>query len=46
MMFMFYSCKKLVSIGDISEWNVRNVITFRGMFFNCNVLKNIGDLSQ
>lgn len=46
MMNMFYSCEKLVFIGDIGEWDVSNVETFRGMFFNCRSLESIGDLSE
>ena len=35
MTYMFYMCEELESVGDISEWDVSNVINMRSMFFMC-----------
>ena len=31
---------------DISDWNVSNIVSMRGMFFKCVELKSVGDLSN
>lgn len=43
---MFYNLDKLKTIGDISNWDVQNVILSDFMFYNCVNLKHIGDLSN
>ena len=46
MGFMFYECKQLKSVGDLSDWDVSNVEHMHYMFYNCENLKSIGDLSD
>ena len=37
MSFMFYDCKELESVGDISDWNVSNVRNKDIMFLYCPI---------
>ena len=32
---MFFECKKLKSVRDLSNWDVSNVTNMEGMFLNC-----------
>ena len=34
---MFYSCEKLISIGDLSNWNVSNVKDMNYIFGNSGI---------
>ena len=43
---MFYKCKQLKSIGDISDWDVSNVKDMSVMFSGCEQLKSVGDISN
>ena len=43
---MFYNCKRLETVGDLSKWNVSNVENMRCMFYECKQLKSVGDLSN
>ena len=43
---MFYNCKQLKYIGDLSNWNVSNVKSMNNMFEHCEQLKSVGDLSN
>ena len=45
MVWMFYLCSNLESIGDISNWDVSKVTAFKAMFQLCSKLESIGDLS-
>ena len=36
MSYMFFTCEKLKSVGDISKWNVSNVTNMNSMFEFCN----------
>ena len=45
MEVMFYGCKELESIGDLSYWNVSKVTNMSSMFYNCKALKTVGDIS-
>lgn len=38
---MFYQCKNLESIGDISNWDTSNLVYMRLAFGNCEKLKNL-----
>ena len=38
MSYMFYGCKSLTSLPDISNWNTNNVTNMRDMFYECNSL--------
>ena len=50
----FYSSNKDIGIFertrfkyiDISDWDVSNIVSMRGMFFKCVELKSVGDLSN
>ena len=35
---LFYECKSLVSLPDISKWNTVNVKAMDNMFYECNSL--------
>ena len=43
---MFYNCKSLNSLPDISKWNTNNVNNMSGMFFNCESLISMPDISK
>ena len=38
---MFYNCKSLISLPDISKWNTHNVTDMSGMFHECSSLKEL-----
>ena len=38
---MFYSCKSLSSLPDISKWNIEKVTDMSEMFKGCKKLTNI-----
>ena len=46
MSFMFYNCKSLISLPDISRWDTSNVIYMKYMFYSCSSLKFISDISR
>ena len=46
MSYMFYECKSLVSLTDISKWNTANVVNMSFMFYNCINLKSLPDISN
>ena len=46
MNHMFYECKSLNSLPDISKWNTSNVTNMYSMFYNCSSLKSLPDLSE
>ena len=43
---MFYNCKSLISIPDISIWNINNVSNLSYMFCGCESLISIPDISK
>ena len=43
---MFSRCDELEYIGDISSWDLNNVISMSDMFHGCKNLTDIGDLSN
>ena len=43
---MFYYCKQLKSVGDLSNWDVSDVEDMSTMFENCKQLTSVGDLSN
>ena len=43
---MFFGCRKLESVGDISSWDVSNVTDMSFMFYDCKELESVGDLSN
>ncbi len=46
MFGMFYRCKSLVSLPDISKWNTTQVTNMSNMFYICKSLKYLSDISQ
>ena len=44
--FMFYGCKLLISIPDISNWNTTNVKDMSFMFNDCKLLISLPDISK
>ena len=36
MSLMFYNCKSLTSLPDISGWNINNLIYYKDMFTKCH----------
>ena len=43
---MFFSCSKLLSLPDISNWNTHNVKNMTGMFGDCPMLTSLPDISK
>ena len=43
---MFYGCKSLISLPDISKWNTSNVNDMSRMFYLCNSLISLPDISK
>ena len=46
MSYMFYNCKSLKSIPNISEWNMDNVNDLTGIFQKCSSLISYPDISK
>ena len=43
---MFYNCKSLLSLPNISKWDVSNVTNMGGLFYNCTSLISLPDISK
>ena len=43
---MFYNCKSLKSLPDISEWNTSEVHDMSNLFYNCSSLLSLPDISK
>ena len=43
---MFESCKSLVSLPDLSKWNIKNADDMKNMFKNCISLAYLPDLDR
>ena len=43
---IFYGCESLISIPDISDWNMENVTNMFGLFYGCKSLISIPDISK
>ena len=43
---MFYECKSLISIPDISNWNTSKVDNMNNMFYGCRALISLPDISK
>ena len=41
---MFYECNSLLSLPDISKWDISKVIDISYMFYNCYSLESFPDL--
>ena len=46
MIFIFYECKSLISLPDISKWNITNITNMSCMFFQCKSLISLPDISE
>ena len=46
MSYMFYECKSLNSLPDISNWNTSNVSNMSLMFCDCSSLNSLPDISN
>ena len=43
---MLYDCSSLLSLPDISKWNINSVTDMSGMFSYCSSLKSLPDISK
>ena len=43
---MFYKCRSLISLPDISKWNTANVNNMERMFYECRSLISLPDISK
>jgi len=43
---MFYGCKSLKELSDISKWDTKNVINMSSMFSIFESLKELPDISK
>ena len=43
---LFSGCISLMSVPDISKWNISNVVYMNAMFYNCSSLISFPDLSK
>ena len=41
---MFYYCLNLISIPDISNWIIKNVINIGAIFYECSTLTSLPDI--
>ena len=46
MSYMFYDCKSLLSLPDISKWDTSSVNNMSYMFMNCSSLSSLPDISK
>ena len=46
MSYLFYYCKSLIEVPDISEWDTSNITNMRDLFNNCESLKSLGILQK
>ena len=43
---MFYYCRSLSSLPDISKWNTKNANKINKMFYYCISLSSLPDISK
>ena len=46
MAYLFSECSSLISLPDISNWNINNVKIMGGLFYSCSSLKSLPDISN
>jgi len=46
MHYMFIGCSSLISLPDISKWDIKNVTIMYGMFRECSSLISLPDISK
>ena len=44
--YMFYGCSSLLSLPDISKWNISKVNDISSMFCGCSSLSSLPDISK
>ena len=44
--FMFFKCNSLLSIENITNWNLENIINMSFLFADCSSLKSLPDISK
>ena len=44
--YLFYRCNSLISLPDISKWDISNVKNMEGLFGFCSSLKSMPDISE
>ena len=43
---MFKGCSSLLSLPDISKWNINNITDMNNMFEGCSSLLSLPDISK
>ena len=43
---MFFECNSIISLPDISEWDISKVVDISSFFYGCNSLRLLPDLSK
>ena len=43
MSYLFFGCKYLLSLPDISKWNTNKVTNMKALFYGCKYLLNLPD---
>ena len=43
---LFYGCESLISLPDISKWEINNIINMSNIFVGCSSLKYLPDISK
>ena len=46
MNYMFLRCNSLISLPDLSNWNISKVKSLSGLFFDCSSLISLPDISK
>ena len=46
MGYLFNGCKSLLSLPDISKWNINNVTDMEYLFSVCESLSSLPDISK
>ncbi len=46
MRYMFFGCSSLISLPNISKWNIDNVTIMTYIFGKCTSLKKLPDISK
>ena len=46
MEYLFYNCKSLIFLPDISKWDIHNVTNISYLFYNCSSLNSIPNISK
>ena len=44
--YLFYGCKTISSLPDISQWDTSNVVDMQYMFYGCRAISSLPDISN